>query len=66
MLLSREIFRKVSSNGSNEGQLPRENTRKDLIWRFIAVIFLAHIGVVDIWQEGQDIMVVKHEVNGKG
>jgi len=49
-------------------QIPplHENARKDLIWRFIAVIFLAHIGVVDIWQEGQDVMVVKHEVNGKG
>ena len=25
-----------------------ENPRKDLIWRFIAVIFLAHTGIVDI------------------
>jgi hypothetical protein len=40
-----------------------ENPRKDLIWRFIAVIFLAHIGVVDVWQEGRDIMVKKHEAN---
>ena len=37
-----------------------ENERKDVIWRFIAVVFLAHSGVVDIWQEGQDIMVKKH------
>jgi hypothetical protein len=37
--------------------------KKDLIWRFIAVIFLAHAGVVDIWQEGQNIMVIKHEAN---
>ena len=43
-----------------------QNARKDLIWRFIAVIFLAHGGMVDIWQDGQDIMVVKHEVNRKG
>jgi hypothetical protein len=40
-----------------------ENARKDVIWRFIAVIFLAHTSVVDIWQDGQDIMVVKHETN---
>jgi predicted RNA-binding Zn-ribbon protein involved in translation (DUF1610 family) len=42
-----------------------ENLRKDLIWRFIAVIFLAHAGVVDIWQAGQKIMVMKHEANGE-
>ncbi len=43
-----------------------ENRRRDLIWRFIAVIFLAHTGIVDIWQEGQDIMVIKHEANREG
>jgi len=43
-----------------------ENLRKDLIWRFIAVIFLAHTGIVDIWQERQDIMVIKHEANREG
>jgi len=49
------------------GEIPplSENARKDLIWRFIAVIFLAHAGTIDIWQEGQAIMVIKHEVNGK-
>jgi len=34
--------------------------------RFIAVIFLAHAGVIDIWQEGQEIMVIKHEANREG
>ena len=42
-----------------------ENLKKDLIWRFIAVIFLAHAAVVDVWQDGQDIMVIKHETNRK-
>ena len=37
-----------------------ENARKDLIGRFIAVIFLAHTGIVDIWQEDSNIMVIKH------
>ena len=46
--------------------LSKESARKDRIWRFIALIFLAHAGVVDIWQDGLDIMVVKNEVNGKG
>ncbi|MCP4612985.1 MAG: hypothetical protein GY845_30190 [Planctomycetes bacterium] len=44
----------------------REDARKDLIWRFVAVIFLAHTGIIDIWQDGQDIMVIKHETNREG
>jgi hypothetical protein len=39
------------------------DTRRDLVWRFIAVLFLAHAGLVDIWQEGHDIMVIKHETD---
>jgi hypothetical protein len=50
------------------GQIPPliENARQDLIWRFVAAIFLAHAGIVDIWQDGQDVMVIKHEVNRNG
>jgi hypothetical protein len=40
-----------------------ENLKKDLIWRFIAVIFLAHAGIIDVWQQRQNIMVIKHETN---
>ena len=43
-----------------------ENARKDVIWRFIAIIFLAHRGFVDIWQEDNDIMVKKHETDTEG
>ena len=43
-----------------------ENARKDVIWRFIAVIFLAHTGIVDIQQNGRDIMVMKHETDTEG
>ncbi len=43
-----------------------EDARKDRIWRFIAIIFLAHFGLIDIWQDGQEIMVMKHEANGEG
>jgi hypothetical protein len=43
-----------------------ENVRKDLIWRFVAVIFLAHAGMVDIWQDGRDVMVTKHEADTEG
>ena len=42
-----------------------EDRRKDLVWRFVAAIFLAHAGVIDIWQEGPDVMVIKHETNRK-
>ncbi len=42
-----------------------ENPRKDRIWRFSAIIFLAHFGLIDIWQDGQNIMVMKRETNGK-
>ena len=40
-----------------------EDLRKDLVWRFIALIFLAHSGIVDIRQKGEDIMVTKHEAD---
>ncbi|MHC4259241.1 MAG: hypothetical protein ACYSTF_02335 [Planctomycetota bacterium] len=46
--------------------LSEENTRKDLIWRFIALIFMAHAGVVNIWQDGPDIMVIRNETNREG
>ena len=42
-----------------------ENIRKDLIWRFIAVIFLTHAGIINVRQQGQDIIVIKHETNRK-
>ncbi len=35
-----------------------ENPRLDRIWRFIAIIFMAHAGQVEILQEGTDIMVI--------
>jgi hypothetical protein len=46
--------------------LSGDNTRKDLICRFIALIFMAHAGVVNIWQDGPDIMVIRNETNREG
>jgi len=40
-----------------------ENLRKDLIWRFIAVIFLAHAGIVDVQQQQEEILVIKREID---
>jgi DNA-directed RNA polymerase subunit RPC12/RpoP len=43
-----------------------ENRRLDRVRRFIAILFLAHAGLVDIRQDGEDIQVKKHETNGEG
>jgi len=51
------------------GEIPplsEKDARKDLIWRLIAIIFLAHAGIIDLWQEGQEIMVIKHEADREG
>ena len=37
--------------------------RLDRIWRFIAIIFLAHAGQVEIQQEGRTITVRRHEAH---
>jgi hypothetical protein len=37
-----------------------ENLRLDLIWRFIAAIFLDHAGVINICQQGRNILVTKN------
>jgi hypothetical protein len=38
-----------------------EDLRLDLIWRFVAVVFLTHTGSVDIRQQGQMIWVMNHD-----
>ena len=43
-----------------------EDGRKDRIWRFVALIFLAHSRIVSIWQNGRGIMVKKIEADRKG
>ena len=43
-----------------------ESARKDRIWRFIAIIFMAHAGLIRVWEEGQSIMVMQHETDGEG
>jgi hypothetical protein len=43
-----------------------ENTRLDRVWRFIALIFLAHAGIVEIWQQGDMIMVIQRETDREG
>ena len=43
-----------------------ENRRLDRVRRFIAILFLAQAGLIDVWQVGQSIQVMKHETNGEG
>jgi hypothetical protein len=43
-----------------------ENRRLDRVRRFIAIIFLAHAGLVRIRQEGRTIWVMKNETDGEG
>jgi hypothetical protein len=43
-----------------------EDPRKDRIWRFVGIIFMAHSGAVDVWQEGDTIMVMRYETDREG
>jgi len=43
-----------------------QDLRLDRIWRFIAIIFLAHAGLAEVWQEGSFVMVKQRETDGKG
>jgi ssDNA-binding Zn-finger/Zn-ribbon topoisomerase 1 len=43
-----------------------ENARLDRIWRFIAVIFMAHFGQISLLQEGQVITVRRNETDREG
>jgi hypothetical protein len=38
-----------------------DDLRLDLVWRFIAVIFLEHAGSIHVRQQGQTIWVIKHD-----
>ena len=40
-----------------------DDAQHDLVWRFIAVIFLAHAGLIGVWQEGRSILVIKRETD---
>lgn len=40
-----------------------DDARLDRVWRFIAVIFMAHAGLIEIQQEGLEIMVMHREAD---
>ncbi|MBU0717179.1 MAG: hypothetical protein KJ749_02940 [Planctomycetes bacterium] len=43
-----------------------ENARNDRVWRFITIIFLAHARIIEIWQDGQTVMLKQYETNREG
>ncbi|MBA7657537.1 hypothetical protein ES703_65476 [subsurface metagenome] len=43
-----------------------EDGRSDRICRFMAIIFLAHAGLLTVWQDGEAVMVRKREANTEG
>ena len=40
-----------------------DDARLDRIWRFIAIIFMANAGLIEIQQEGLEIMVMHRETD---
>lgn len=54
--------------GRNFDEIPalRSDDRLDRVWRFIAIIFLAHEGRVEVVQEGEEIMVMQRETDREG
>ena len=40
-----------------------ENRRMSRIGCFIAAVFLAHLGVLRVWQDGPDVMIIQNEAN---
>ena len=43
-----------------------DDARRDRIWRFVAIVFMAHAGAIEIWQEGEAIMVMQHVHDREG
>jgi len=40
-----------------------QDRRQDRIWRFVALVLMTQTGPIDIWQQGEAIMVSQHEAN---
>jgi len=62
------VFAHVSGEPIRLDEIPplSSRTRQDRIWRFIAVIFLAHTGLISVRQEDWTIWVSKRETHRKG
>ena len=43
-----------------------ENARIDRVWRFVTIIFLAHAGIIEVWQDDQTVMFKQNETDREG
>ena len=43
-----------------------EDDRLGRIWRFIAIVFLDHAGLIQVWQDGPDVIVMQREADREG
>ena len=58
----RHIESFLDTEPTNLREIPplTENLRLDLVWRFIAAIFLDHAGMINVYQQDQNIWVMKN------
>lgn len=42
-----------------------DDVRLDRIWRFVALLFMDQARIVNLWQEDNDIMVIKYDLNNE-
>jgi hypothetical protein len=61
-LYQRHIESFLDTEPKNLREIPpiSENLRLDLVWRFIAAIFLDHAGLINVYQQDQNIWVMKN------
>jgi len=61
-LYQRHIESFLDTEPTNLREIPplTENLRLDLVWRFIAAIFLDHAGMINVYQQDQNIWVMKN------
>jgi hypothetical protein len=62
------ILRHVSATAISLDEIPplEANGRLDRIWRFVAVVFLAHLHKVSLQQQREQIWVMPYEDDGEG
>lgn len=61
-LYQKHIESFLDTEPTNLREIPpiSENLRLDLVWRFIAAIFLDHAGMINVYQQDQNILVMKN------
>ena len=67
-LYERHIQAQIGEGATCFDEIPplESDLRRDRIWRFVAIIFMAHHGVLELWQEREAILVMKRETYREG